>query len=123
MYCNNHFDCNDGSDEDDCTHIVINPRYFINNPPDVEHMNNSMFINVKIIQFDNIDSLKMTITLTMDVQVSWKDPRLFFKGISRYQGPGMSRSNIHGKYLNKCVGLHMSPGKVYRLKRKCSKLK
>ena len=103
MYCNNHFDCNDGSDEDDCTHIVINPRYFINNPPDVEHMNNSMFINVKIIQFDNIDSLKMTITLTMDVQVSWKDPRLFFKGLSRYQGPGMSRSNIHGKYLNRSI--------------------
>ena len=103
MYCDNHVDCKDGSDEDDCTHIVTNPGYSKIDPPDLENMNNSMFINIKIIQFDNIDSLKMTMTLTMDVQISWKDPRLVFKGLSRYQGPGMLRTNMHGNYLNKLI--------------------
>lgn len=84
-YCNNHLDCNDGSDEDDCMHIFTDKIYSIYEPPNAEIMNNSMFIAVDIIQFDNIDSLKMTMTLTMDLKISWKDPRLLFKGLTPYK--------------------------------------
>ena len=83
-YCNNILDCNDGSDENECKNIVTDQRYSINTPPDAENM----FISVEVIQFDHIDSLKMTMTLTMDIQISWKDPRLVFTGLPRFHGKG-----------------------------------
>ena len=92
-YCNNILDCKDGSDEDECKHIVTDQRYSINDPPNAE----KMFISVEIIQFDHIDSLKMTMTLTMDIQISWKDPRLVFTGLPRVHGPG-TKFNEFGLY-------------------------
>ena len=92
-YCNNILDCKDGSDEDGCKHIVTDQRYSINYPPDAE----KMLISVEIIQFDHIDSLKMTMTLTMDIQISWKDPRLVFTGLPRVHGPG-TKFNEFGLY-------------------------
>ena len=96
-YCNNHLDCNDGSDEDDCMHIFPDKIYSIHDPPNAETMNNSMFISVDIIQFDNIDSLKMTMTLTMDLKISWKDSRLLFKGLTHFKTQGMLPHDIKGK--------------------------
>ena len=95
-YCNTHLDCDDGSDEDDCQHIQTDKRYSVNNPPTLKNTNDTFLINVEIIQFDNFDSLKMTITLTMDIQISWKDSRLTFKNLPRFNSSETMLRDING---------------------------
>ena len=96
-YCNTQLDCDDGSDEDDCKNIILtDKRYSINDPPTLEKTNENFLINVEIIQFDNFDSLKMTMTLTMDIQISWKDSRLTFKNLPRFNSSEVILHDLNG---------------------------
>lgn len=88
--CDNINDCKDSSDEENCMFIKPDSTYSPYEPPNSEipGQYNPLWISVKIIQFDDVDTIKMHLTLTMDVKVQWFDPRLRFENLN------MDRPNL-----------------------------
>ena len=79
--CDDITDCDDESDEENCTVVKIDPDYRPGEPPklpnnEINYLNTS--INVRRI--DNI-KLDGTMTVTMDIIIEWKDPKLTFLNI------------------------------------------
>ena len=81
--CDTTKDCDDGSDEDECSLIDIPANYDKSAAP--KHTNgeelkaNEIFLQVKIINFDFIDALSNTVGLTVELKFSWVDPKIDFE--------------------------------------------
>ena len=76
--CDQFHDCSDASDEVNCISIIPESNYSPNEPPTVQGQSNPLLTTVKILQFDEVDTLKMHLTLTMEIEVRWYDQRLNF---------------------------------------------
>ena len=57
--CDQHNDCTDASDEVDCISIVTEANYSPLEPPTVQGQSNPLLTTAKILQFDEVDTLKM----------------------------------------------------------------
>ena len=73
-------DCNDGSDEYQCSLISIPSVYDDAEPPDltIEGALLDLHIDTRIIKIDSIDTINMMVELTMEVFLTWSDERLLF---------------------------------------------
>ena len=84
--CDKAMDCDDGSDESNCDLVVIPSSYDkIHSPPEMnvgKDMANSLITRVSIMTVDVIDTLKMLIGITFEIQIKWKDIRLNFENLS-----------------------------------------
>ena len=79
--CDQHNDCTDASDEVECISIVTEANYSPLEPPTVQGQINPLLTTVKILQFDEVDTLKMHLTLTMEIEIRWHDQRLNFANL------------------------------------------
>ena len=79
--CDQYNDCADASDEVDCTSIIPEANYSPLEPPTIQGQSNPLWTNVKILQFDKVDTLEMHLTLTMEVEVRWYDQRINFANL------------------------------------------
>ena len=81
--CDTTKDCDDGSDEDECSLIDVPANYDKSAAP--KHTNgeeltaNEIFLQVKIINFDFIDALSNTVGLTVELKFNWVDPKVDFE--------------------------------------------
>jgi hypothetical protein len=88
--CDERRDCHDGSDEKDCTLIMVPKGYQKTQPPMVNSFDsNEVQINtqVSVLSIDNIDTLDMVVGLTIQINVQWQDQRL------RFYNPTINKSN------------------------------
>ena len=93
--CDNVNDCDDNSDEVDCTVIYPDPNYSLKDSPDIPGTSNPLWTSVEIVQFDEVDTTKMQLTVTMDIQIQWFDHRLTFANL---HADNFNSSDITGEY-------------------------
>ena len=72
--CDNQYNCQDLSDEADCKTIYSDGKKNI--PPDKQDGTIPLTTRVNINEFNKIDSFDTTLTLTMDIIISWIDNRI-----------------------------------------------
>ena len=78
--CDENIDCPDGSDENLCYPVSIPSSYNKENPPRPTNPITPLEIRtqIKVINFDTIDTVNMKLTLTMEMRMEWYDNRLTF---------------------------------------------
>ena len=97
--CDFHKDCNDGSDEKDSTLVQIPDTYKKQLPPESpksnhapaslqnDHQKNEegdslpIFTTITIINFDKIDTKKLMVGVTADINMKWTDSRLTYENL------------------------------------------
>ena len=80
--CNNVKDCNDGSDEEDCTIIDIPQSYDKLEPPRSGSFSPLVvYLRVTIENINEIDTKHMMIDTTMMLTMMWRDKRLKFRNL------------------------------------------
>lgn len=78
--CNLRYECDDGSDEDDCSVAVLGKGYRRHLPPVDRHGSKIKVAPTFMLQrFVNVDDINMVITLEFLVELKWRDGRLKFK--------------------------------------------
>ena len=120
--CDTIYDCEDASDEEDCDHVWLSGSYKKEYAPMRMKGNDQLLhinTNINLEKIDFIDTLKMKIGVTFQVEMMWKDERLSYKNIHQY--PSYSLSETEGKKLwlplqdlhhkNAIVGKIFSSGK------------
>jgi hypothetical protein len=80
--CDNIKDCNDGSDEEDCTTIDI-PQFYEKLEPPRSGTSGPLVVNVSVVieNINDIDTKQMMIDTTMKITMKWKDGRLKFRNL------------------------------------------
>ena len=129
--CNNIEDCPaDKSDEDDCDFVEIPKSYRKIKPPRMTVSNSSLegtmgetdvlgiATTVKIINVNAVDTVKMWIGLTVDVQMTWYDNRLRYRNLVPGQKHMLSRNTAEKLWLplEKIVYDNAVLGKVHKNK-------
>ena len=77
--CNFRFDCQDGSDEDDCGVVVKDSTYRPHLPPRGPKDTTLLLTpSVTLTRIANIDDIRMTLNLEFSVSPMWRDDRLNF---------------------------------------------
>ena len=82
--CDNNEDCLDGSDEKDCNMLRVPASYEISAPPYLQkELNNAnpIFTQINILNIDFIDTVAMSVGLTVEIHFTWRDQRLIFENI------------------------------------------
>ena len=81
--CNRINDCADGSDEHDCEQIQFSGNYKEIQPPKTLNVSEATGIItfIKIESIDFIDTIKMQVGLTLEVNQKWTDSRLTFANL------------------------------------------
>ena len=79
--CDDTPDCDDESDEENCTVVKLDPDYRPGEPPKLPNNEiNYLKTSINVRRIDNIQ-LDGTMTMTMDIIIEWKDPKLTFLNI------------------------------------------
>ena len=82
--CNNVQECNDGSDEEECTTIDIPQSYDKLEPPELGKKEPlPVHIDIVIENINQIESKHMMIDISMKITMSWKDCRLKFRNLPK----------------------------------------
>ncbi|MPC75170.1 Collectin-10 [Portunus trituberculatus] len=77
--CNFRFDCQDGSDEDDCGVVVKDSTYRSHLPPRGPQDTTLLLTpSITLTRIANIDDIRMTLNLEFSVSPTWRDDRLDF---------------------------------------------
>ena len=82
--CDNNMDCSDGSDEEDCNMIRVPPSYEKSSSPELsrELMEaNPIFTQINILNIDFIDTVRMSVGITVEIHLTWRDPKLIYENI------------------------------------------
>ena len=82
--CDKKYDCVDRSDERGCMMIQPLTEYEKSSPPELEeHLMraNPIFTAIEILNIDFINTVSMSVGLTVEIHLTWRDPRLFYKNI------------------------------------------
>ena len=81
--CDETSDCKDGSDENNCSLVKIPKTYNKIEPPSSlsSYHPIPVFTQIKIIDFNIIDTSKMLVELTVEIIMTWKDTRLMFANL------------------------------------------
>ena len=82
--CNNVDDCEDHSDEKDCTLVHIPETYTSLRPPESSGSKDPLDIVTQIgfINIDTVDYVRMRVGLTLEVRLRWHDKRLTFYNVA-----------------------------------------
>ena len=88
--CDEHRDCDDGTDEKSCLLVDVPISYNQANKPDSDNGSYPLKIQMetKIITIDSIDTVDMIVSLTMEIRMKWHDKRLTFFN------PELNKSNV-----------------------------
>ncbi len=84
--CNNFIDCADLSDEKNCNKIIPMFDSSTENPPNSYGQQTFVKAAVSIRQFDEINTIHSTITLTFDMEMSWIDSTIVFTNSPEFSG-------------------------------------
>ena len=82
--CDTRKDCDDGSDEDDCSLIKIPESYDKSLPPELgddEERPNEIHTKVNVINIDIIDTVSMVVGLTIELILKWRDHKIDFENL------------------------------------------
>lgn len=101
--CDNLQDCEDNSDEEDCTIITPIEGYNLLEPPQLVNSLSNLFTTVEIVQFDEIDNMQSKLTLTLDITISWTEPRIIAKYLPEYDNTSTIFTEISGIYIFKII--------------------
>ena len=86
MRCDDIFDCLDLSDEDNCQTVDYDEGTYRNNDPPI---NRNSFTYVEshffIHHIGELDELLMNFHVKMGLELKWKDPRLTFRNLKKYE--------------------------------------
>ena len=97
--CNNKYDCDDGSDEESCLTIITEST--LNTPPQQKDHRCEILTKVVINQFNQINSFDTTITLTMEISLSWSDHRIVVMNLPEYNRTHEQKVEVLGiKFIN-----------------------
>ena len=86
--CNSVTDCDDGSDEQECSMIKVSENYDISSPPELcdDHEKpNQIYAQVEIINFDSIDTVHMSVGLTVEISLQWRDQNVDYENAKNSQ--------------------------------------
>ena len=78
--CDDNTDCDDHSDENLCTVVQVDPDYRSVDPPKIKGRINFISTTITIIRFDDI-ALDGTMEITLNIAMTWSDPKLTFLNI------------------------------------------
>ncbi|TRY78459.1 hypothetical protein TCAL_11687 [Tigriopus californicus] len=83
LRCENNQNCEDGSDEIQCTILELPDGYRTSSPPPPAILSEPVKIdlNIDIISFSEIDVNKMKISIDFYLSMTWFDPRLTFHNL------------------------------------------
>ena len=101
--CDNLQDCEDNSDEEDCTIITPVEGYNLLEPPQLVNRLSNLLTTVEILQFDEIDNMQSKLTLTLDITISWTEPRIYAKYLPEYDNTSTVFTEITGIYIFKII--------------------
>ena len=80
--CDHVKDCNDGSDEKNCSRVLIPLEYSSTKPPENFKSNPvSLKTRINILSIDSIDTQNMVVVLTLEIRVRWIDQRLTYNNL------------------------------------------
>ena len=86
MRCDDIFDCLDLSDEDNCQTVDYDEGTYRNNDPPI---NRNSFTYVEshffIHHIGELDELLMNFHVKVGLELKWKDPRLTFRNLKKYE--------------------------------------
>ena len=100
--CNGTLECLDESDEHDCSMVQVDETYMKAMPPELPGGVNPLNISLQILQFDKIDTLELTITLTVEIRIQWIDPRITLDSIDTTvdEDGKIVKTELEGKLLS-----------------------
>ena len=101
--CNGTTECSDESDEFKCSMVIVDETYLRDEPPEIPNTFNPLFTTVKIVQFDKVDTLELTLTLTVDIEIQWVDPRVVFDNIGQYDENVPQTTELEGKHIHRAL--------------------
>ena len=84
--CDGFKDCKDESDEDSCRRMSIPAFYDKTKPPEVPKKANPMNIQVIIQNIDFVNTISMSVGLTIELRVSWRDVQLTYFNLIDTEG-------------------------------------
>ena len=96
--CDNLQHCDDNSDEEDCVILTPIEGYNPLEPPQLAEGWSNLLTTVDIVQFDEIDNMQSKLTLTMDITISWTDPRILAKYLPDFDNTSTTYTEITGNY-------------------------
>ena len=105
--CNKINDCDDASDEEQCSLVQIPKSYDkILSPVKYDEINNPVHLltQINIINVDIVDALHMQIGITFEAQIKWNDDRLNFRNIDP-TGKNLLSRETSGKLWLPCENI------------------
>ena len=120
--CNHVKDCEDGSDEENCSYIAI-PEEYTNttSPGSLLQYHQSSFlarlrVQINILSIDAIDTCKMIVTLTMEIRIRWFDGRLTYKNLVENETNFIPERESNGIWLplNNIIFIDSVAGDTFR---------
>ena len=81
--CNHVTDCDDRSDEENCTLVEISKSYqkSVAPQPKAEKDTVPLITSINILTIDSIDTLNMRVALTLQIRILWADSRLKYRNL------------------------------------------
>ncbi|XP_066967757.1 uncharacterized protein [Macrobrachium rosenbergii] len=115
--CNLRFECDDGSDEDDCD--VVHLEYGYRNhlpPPGLGNRPLQLALNFTLARFAAIDISKMSVSVDFQVSISWEDNRLSFSHLESTKNKAvLTRGDVSKIWIPRYRLLNIEGGLVQLL--------
>ena len=82
--CNNEYDCDDKSDEQNCKYLKFGEESYVKEliPRDVSGNPAKVYINISVLAFPNIDTVTLKFTADFYLNLRWYDPRIEFQDLN-----------------------------------------
>ena len=97
-------DCKDESDEQDCKRMIIPGYYDRAKPaelPQKLEMANPLNIQVKIKNIDFVNTISMSVGLTIELSVTWRDYQLTYFNLLHSEGAFNDTKGVNSHYYEK----------------------
>ena len=95
--CNNEYDCDDKSDEQNCKYLKFGEESYVKEliPRDVSGNPAKVYINISVLAFPNIDTVTLKFTADFYLNLRWYDPRIEFQDLNNITS--LNSLNTHGR--------------------------